>query len=211
MMVGRRQFLQTTMGAISGMAMPSVCHAAKTESDDTTVLSAGLHAVYKRTNGFRNSGLIVVETNLSAQKTCVCEIVEWAGNAEKVTMLFSLDQSKQELSEHLLCRRANLCIATMRSGMLEPSEKLALVKAASELSRMPLFIDDTPIRTVAQIRTITPHLKAQNSLELVIIDDLQMIESEFRDGNWESNLLRGLKEIAEENNLTVVALKSLCF
>jgi len=143
----------------------------------------------------------------------VCNIAEWvAGAGETATVIFSLEQSKLELAERFLCIRAKLDGHRLRKGLLEPAERHALLEASSELSRLPLFIDDSPGRTVAQISAICRRLKRRNNLGLVIIDYLQLIEPEDKRANREqqiAQITRRLKGIAKENSLPLIALSQL--
>src|SRR6202012_4934171 len=119
---------------------------------------------------------------------------------------FSLEQSKLELAERFLCIEARLDGHRLRKGMLEPAERHTLLETSSTLSRWPLFIDDTPGRTVAQISAICRRLKRRNNLGLVIIDYLQLIEPEDKRANREQQIAqvtRRLKGIAKENNVPV--------
>lgn len=177
-------------------------------------LSTGFVDLDRQTNGFQATELIIVAARPSMGKTAlVCNIAEWAADAgETATVIFSLEQSKLELAERFLCIRAKLDGHRLRKGLLEPDERHALLEASSELSRLPLFIDDTPGRTVAQISAICRRLKRRNRLGLVIIDYLQLIEPEDKRANREqqiAQITRRLKGIAKENNLPLIALSQL--
>jgi replicative DNA helicase len=143
----------------------------------------------------------------------VCNIAEWcAGAGETATLIFSLEQSKLELAERFLCIRAKLDGHRLRKGQLEPDERHALLEASSELSRLPLFIDDQPGRTVAQISAICRRLKRSSKLGLVVIDYLQLIEPEDKRANREqqiAQITRRLKAIAKECELPLIALSQL--
>ena len=89
-----------------------------------------------------------------------------------------------------------------------PPERDALLNAAHELSQLPLFIDDTPARTVGQIGAICRRMKRRNNIGLVIIDYLQLVEPEDKKANREQQIAqttRRLKGIAKENDIPVVA------
>lgn len=177
-------------------------------------LSTGFVDLDKQTNGFQPTELIIVAARPSMGKTAlVCNIAEWAAGAgETACVIFSLEQSKLELAERFLCIRAKLDGHRLRKGMLEPDERHALLEASSELSRLPLFIDDSPGRTVAQISAICRRLKRRNNLGLVIIDYLQLIEPEDKRANREqqiAQITRRLKGIAKENSLPLIALSQL--
>jgi replicative DNA helicase len=177
-------------------------------------LSTGFTDLDRQTNGFQAAELVILAARPSMGKTAlVCNIAEWcAGAGETATLIFSLEQSKLELAERFLCIRAKLDGHRLRKGQLEPEERHALLEASSELSRLPLFIDDHPGRTVGQISAICRRLKRRNNLGLVIIDYLQLIEPEDKRANREqqiAQITRRLKGIAKENELPVIALSQL--
>lgn len=184
--------------------------------DGSTIsgLSTGFMELDRQTNGFQPSELVILAARPSMGKTAfVCNIAEWvAGAGETATLIFSLEQSKLELAERFLCIRAKLDGHRLRKGLLEPAERHALLEASSELSRLPLFIDDQPGRTVGQISAICRRLKRHQKLGLVIIDYLQLIESEDKRANREqqiAQITRRLKGIAKECELPLIALSQL--
>lgn len=177
-------------------------------------LPTGFVDLDRQTNGFQPAELIILAARPSMGKTAfVCNIAEWcAGAGETSTLIFSLEQSKLELAERFLCIRAKLDGHRLRKGQLEPDERHALLQASSELSRLPLFIDDHPGRTVGQISAICRRLKRRSNLGLVIIDYLQLIEPEDKRANREqqiAQITRRLKGIAKECELPLIALSQL--
>lgn len=177
-------------------------------------LSTGFSDLDKQTNGFQAAELVIIAARPSMGKTAfVCNIAEWvAGAGQTAAVIFSLEQSKLELAERFLCIRAKLDGHRLRKGQLEPAERHALLEASSELSQLPMFIDDSPGRTVAQISAICRRLKRRNNLGLVIIDYLQLIEPEDKRAPREQQIAlitRRLKGIAKENALPVIALSQL--
>ena len=177
-------------------------------------LPTGFKELDHQTNGFQPSELVIIAARPSMGKTAfVCNIAEWAAGAgETGTLIFSLEQSKLELAERFLCIRAKLDGHRLRKGQLEPAERHALLDAASELSHLPLYIDDQPGRTVGQISAICRRLKRSKGLGLVIIDYLQLIESEDKRASREqqiAQITRRLKGIAKECELPVIALSQL--
>ena len=177
-------------------------------------LSTGFVELDRQTNGFQPAELVILAARPSMGKTAlVCNIAEWCASAgETATLIFSLEQSKLELAERFLCIRAKLDGHRLRKGQLEPDERHALLEASSELSRLPLFIDDQPGRTVGQISAICRRLKRRNKLGLVIIDYLQLIEPEDKRATREqqiAQITRRLKGIAKQNDVPLIALSQL--
>ena len=177
-------------------------------------LASGFPELDHQTNGFQPTELIILAARPSMGKTAfVCNLAEWIADTGKTaTLIFSLEQSKLELAERLLCIRARLDGHKVRKGQLEPSERHALLEASSELSRLPLFIDDKPGRTISQISAICRRMKRRNNLGLVIIDYLQLIEPEDKRANREqqiAQITRRLKGIAKELEVPLIALSQL--
>ncbi len=177
-------------------------------------LPTGFTDLDRQTNGFQPAELVIVAARPSMGKTAfVCNLAEWvAGPAECGVLIFSLEQSKLEIAERFLCIRARLDGHRLRKGLLDEPERNALLQAANELSSLPMFIDDSPGRTVGQISAITRRLKRRNNIGLVIIDYLQLIEPEDKKSNREqqiAQITRRLKGIAKENSLPVIALSQL--
>ncbi len=177
-------------------------------------LPTGFTDLDRQTNGFQPAELVIVAARPSMGKTAfVCNLAEWvAGPAECGVLIFSLEQSKLEIAERFLCIRARLDGHRLRKGLLDEPERNSLLQAANELSSLPMFIDDSPGRTVGQISAITRRLKRRNNIGLVIIDYLQLIEPEDKKSNREqqiAQITRRLKGIAKENSLPVIALSQL--
>jgi replicative DNA helicase len=177
-------------------------------------LTTGFVDLDKQTNGFQPSELIILAARPSMGKTAlVCNIAQAAAmSAGAGVLIFSLEQSKLELAERFLCIHAKLDGHRLRKGDLDEAERFALVEASSQLSRIPLFIDDLPGRTVGQIAAIARRLKRANKLGLIIIDYLQLIEPEDKRAPREqqiAQITRRLKGIAKETGAPIIALSQL--
>jgi replicative DNA helicase len=177
-------------------------------------LSTGFVDLDRQTNGFQPSELVILASRPSMGKTAfICNIAGWvAGAGQTGVLIFSLEQSKLELAERFLCLQARLDGHRVRKGLLEAPERDALLHAAQELSQLPLFIDDTPARTVGQISAICRRMKRRHHIGLVVLDYLQLIEPEDKKANREQQIAqttRRLKGIAKENDVPVVALSQL--
>ena len=141
-------------------------------------VSSGFKDLDQLLNGFQSSELLILAARPSMGKTAlVCNFAEAVASESKTGVLvFSLEQSKLELAERLLCIRAQINGHRLRAGDLDEAEHDSLMQAASELSEVPLFIDDQAGRTMAQISAIARRLKRRNGLGLIVIDYLQLIE-----------------------------------
>lgn len=177
-------------------------------------LSTGFVDLDHQTNGFQPSELVILAARPSMGKTAlVCNIAQAvAAESQAGVLLFSLEQSKLELAERFLAIHARIDGHRMRKGQLDEAERHALMEASSELSRLPVFIDDKPGRTVGQIGAIARRLKRRDKLGLIIIDYLQLIEAEDRNTPREqqiAQITRRLKGIAKETDVPVIALSQL--
>jgi replicative DNA helicase len=177
-------------------------------------LGTGFTDLDSQLNGFQPSELIILAARPSMGKTAlVCNIAEAAASEYNAgVLIFSLEQSKLELAERLLCIRAGVNGHHVRAGELTDDERDQLMQASSELSEVPLFIDDQPGRSMAQIGAIARRLRRRNQLGMVIIDYLQLIEPEDKQAPREqqiAQITRRLKFMAKELNIPVIALAQL--
>jgi replicative DNA helicase len=126
--------------------------------------------------------------------------------------LFSLEMSKEQLTERMLCAEARVNSQKLRSGFFSQEDWVRLTDAAGTLSEAPIFIDDSPNISATEIRAKARRLKLDKGLGLVIIDYLQLmrapISAERRDLEI-SEISRSLKALAKELSLPVMALSQL--
>ncbi len=179
-------------------------------------LGTGFNDLDGKTNGFQRSELIVLAARPSMGKTAlICNFAEAVADQYKTgVLIFSLEQSKVELAERFLCIRARINGHSLRGGDLDEVERHQMNRAASELSEMPLFIDDKPGRTVSQMGAIARRLKRMDHshLGLMIIDYLQLIEPENKRDPREqqvAQITRRLKFLAKELDIPIIALAQL--
>jgi replicative DNA helicase len=177
-------------------------------------LGTGFTDLDGKTNGLHPSELIILAARPSMGKTAfVINIAEAVARESNTgVVLFSLEQSKHELAERLLCIRAKLDGHKLRKGDLDEDDRDRLMQASAELSQLPMFIDDQPGRTMAQIGAISRRLRRRNHIGLVIIDYLQLIEPEDKKAPREqqiAQIARRLKFLAKELYIPVIALAQL--
>ncbi|MEC7557917.1 MAG: replicative DNA helicase [Planctomycetota bacterium] len=177
-------------------------------------IPTGFPDLDQRLNGLQPSELVVLAARPSMGKTAlVCNLAEGvAMEAGQGVLLFSLEQSNLELAERLLCIRSQVNSHRLRSGTLDDDERKLLVHASAELSEAPLFLDDQPGRTIAQITAVARRLQRRNGVRVVIIDYLQLIEPEDKSSPREQQIAlitRRLKALAKELSVPVIALAQL--
>ncbi|MFA7653748.1 MAG: replicative DNA helicase [Candidatus Magasanikbacteria bacterium] len=168
--------------------------------------------------GLQKSDLIILAARPSVGKTSLAlDIVRHVGTKRKTPVgLFSLEMSKEQLVDKMLCSEANVDLWRMRTGRLserpEDDDFPRIGHAMGTLSEAPIFIDDSPNINIMQIRTKARRLQAEHGLGLIVIDYLQLMESR---GDIENRvqevaaITRGLKGIARELNVPVLALSQL--
>lgn len=167
-----------------------------------------------RTSGFQPSDLVLVAARPSMGKTAFAlNIAHNAAVREKKSVaIFSLEMSKEQLTNRLICSEANIDSQKLRMGMLEDEDWPKLTRAVGVLSQAPIYIDDTPNITVPEMRGKLRRLKMEKDLDLVIIDYLQLMESDKKAESRQqevSYLSRGLKGLARELDVPIITLSQL--
>ena len=170
--------------------------------------------------GFQKSDLIILAARPSVGKTSLAlDFARHVGVKEKIPVgFFSLEMSKEQLVDRLLCSEAGVDLWKMRTGNLSDrpgSDDFPRIgHAMGVLSEAPIYIDDSPGNTVMHIRTKARRLKAEHGLGLIIVDYLQLMESHRKNGSDNrvqevAEMSRNLKGIARELNVPVIALSQL--
>lgn len=168
--------------------------------------------------GLQKSDLVILAARPSVGKTSLAlDIVRHIGVKQKKSVgLFSLEMSKEQLVDRLLCAEANIDLWRLRTGRLsdrpEDDDFPRIGHAIGVLSEAPIFIDDSANINIMQIRTKARRLQAEHGLGLIVIDYLQLMESKGSSDNRVqevAEITRGLKSIARELNVPVLALSQL--
>ncbi len=184
----------------------------------------GVHTGFKGLDnllsGFQRSDLIILGARPSVGKTSLALDFGRAAalKSKKAVALFSLEMSKEQLVDRMLCAQSGVNLWKLRTGNLSDNPNSndfqRIGEAMGELSETSVFIDDTPGLTVMQIRSKIRRLKAENDIGLIIIDYLQLMESHNRDNATNrvqevAVISRHLKGIAREFDVPVLALSQL--
>jgi replicative DNA helicase len=189
--------------------------ALRLKGDGVTGITSGFKRLDELTAGWQKSDLVIIAARPAMGKTAF--VLSVARNAsvidKKPVALFSLEMSATQLVQRLLCSEAELDAQRVRTGRLEDFEWQQLNSRIGNLSKAPLYIDDTPGLSIYDLRAKCRRLKAERGIEMVIIDYLQLMEGEkTRSGNREqeiSGISRALKKLAKELNIPVIALSQL--
>jgi replicative DNA helicase len=169
--------------------------------------------------GLQKSDLIILASRPSVGKTSLAlDIARQAAIKSKSPVgIFSLEMSKEQLVDRMLCAQANVSLWRMRTGRLSDREDdndfARIGEAMGQLSEAPIFIDDSPNSTVMEIRTKARRLQMEKNLGLLVVDYLQLMEGRGRYGDNRvqevAEITRGLKGVARELNIPVLALSQL--
>ncbi|MBI4537025.1 MAG: replicative DNA helicase [candidate division NC10 bacterium] len=179
-----------------------------------TGVATGFRKFDEMTAGLQPADLVVVAGRPSMGKTSFClNIAEQVALRERTPVgIFSLEMSKEQLVQRMLCSNAKVDSHRLRTGFLEDRDWPRLTRAAGELSEAPIFIDDTPGVSLLEMRAKSRRLKADQGLGLVIIDYLQLVSGRGRTESRQqeiSEISRSLKAMAKELGVPVVALSQL--
>jgi replicative DNA helicase len=177
-------------------------------------IPCGFYDLDAMTSGFGRSDLIIIAGRPSMGKTSFA--LNIAHNIAKEQHLpiavFSLEMSKEQLSQRLLAAEAEIDSNRLRSGRLSQNDFEPLVRAMGDLANLPIYIDDTANLTVTQMRSQLRRLQSQypDKLGLVLLDYLQLMEGSSDNRVQElSKITRSLKGLARELNVPIVALSQL--
>ena len=204
-------------------------HMRMEQGGGVSGLSTGFARLDDLTSGLHPQSLIIVAARPSMGKTAfVCNVAKnVAINAQRAydtlekpshderpqgVVVFSLEQSKLEIAERLLCMLAKFDGHKLRKGEIDSDDHDLLLRSADELGRLPIYIDDLPGRSMPQIAAVCRRLKRRHGLGLIIVDYLQLIEPDDKKAPREQQvaaIARRLKFLAKEINVPVVALAQL--
>jgi len=179
-----------------------------------TGVPTGYRDLDRLTCGLQKSDLIIIAGRPSMGKTALAlNIVEHAAiEAGTICAVFSLEMSKEQLVQRMLCSRAEVDASKLRGGFLAESDWPRLTRAAGLLSEASIFIDDSPALNVLEVRAKARRLQREHGLGLVIVDYLQLMRSVGRPESREreiSEISRSLKALAKELSVPVIALSQL--
>ena len=181
--------------------------------DRLTGISTGFCDLDDITCGLQNSELIIVAARPSMGKTSLAlNILANVGVKNgSGAVLFSLEMSATQIAQNMLCSHARIDAYKMRRGLLQDSEWGNLTMAMGTLSNAPIFIDDTPGLTILELRAKARRLKAQNDIQLIVVDYLQLLEAPQVESRQQeiSFISRSLKSLARELKVPVIAVSQL--
>src|SRR6058998_359625 len=181
-----------------------------------TGISTGFVEFDRMTSGMHGAEMIVIAARPSMGKTAlVMNIAEHVAVQEKLPVgVFSLEMSSQQLVQRLLCSRARVNLQKVRDGFLGERDFPSLTAAASKLAEAKIFIDDSASLTILELRAKSRRLKAQQDVQLIIVDYLQLLRSTSRRAQDNrqleiSEISAGLKGLAKELKIPIIVIAQL--
>ena len=181
--------------------------------EHVTGLATGFRKLDELTSGFQSSDFIIIAGRPSMGKTAFAlNIVKFAGvEMRRHILVLSLEMSKEQLVQRLLCSEAKVDSQRVRTGYLDQRDWTRLTNAAGRLHDAPIYIDDSPALSVLEARAKARRMKAEHGLDMVVIDYLQLMRGRNVENRQQeiSEISRSLKALAKELNIPVVALSQL--
>lgn len=163
--------------------------------------------------GFQKSDLVLLAARPSMGKTALAvNLAVNAAKAGKKVAMFSLEMSKTQIGQRILASFAQMNLSSLFKGELEGQDLVNLITASNELSKYSLHIDDTAAISLIELKAKLRRLKMEEGLDLVVVDYLQLMTTGERVENRVqeiSQISRGLKAIAKELDVPVLALSQL--
>lgn len=181
---------------------------------DITGIPTGFTDLDQKTSGLQNSDLILIAARPAMGKTSFAlNIAQYAAIYKKIPVaIFSLEMSREQLVNRILCSEVMIDSQKMRTGKLEDEDWKKIARALGPISEAPIYIDDMSGASVMEIRAKCRRLKLEKNLGLVVIDYLQLMQGRGRNENRQqeiSEISRSLKIMAKEINVPVIALSQL--
>jgi len=211
----------------AAMTAIRMAEAAMNSDGGLSGKTTGLDSIDHKTAGLHDSDLVILAGRPGMGKTSLATNIAF-NCAEKhlefqrdggpfnygaPVAFFSLEMSADQLATRILAEQAEISSEALRSGRLTRDEFQKLSYASQRLAQLPLFIDDTPALTIAALRTRARRLKRKHDIGLIVVDYLQLLQGSGRANdnrvNEISEISRGLKTLAKELSVPVIALSQL--
>ncbi|QUT04269.1 replicative DNA helicase [Sphingobium phenoxybenzoativorans] len=218
-----KNFLQASTMAVQ------VAERALNSGGHLSGITTGLTSLNEKIGGLHNSDLMILAGRPGMGKTSLAtniaynaasrwlrddaDGIEPAKNMGARTAFFSLEMSADQLATRVLAEQSGISGEALRMGKISRQDFQNLSRAARELQELPLYIDDTPGLTIAALRTRARRLKRRHDIGFIVVDYLQLLQGTSKSGDNRvqeiSEISRGLKTLAKELNVPVLALSQL--
>ncbi len=181
------------------------------QGSEVTGLATGFRDLDKKLAGLQPANLVIIAARPAMGKSALTmNIATNVALQQKPVALFSLEMSKEEIVQRILSSVGRVDSMKLRSGQLGPLWQ-RVVDAASRMYQAPIYIDDSPVVTVTDIRAKCRRLKRKSGLALVIVDYLQLMQGSARENRQQeiAEISRNLKNLARELDVPVIGLSQL--
>src|SRR5688572_18381216 len=200
-----------------------MAEAAYKRDGHVTGVTTGLRDLDRRLGGLQKSDLIILAGRPSMGKTALATNIGFnaaeaardpaTGERHRV-VFFSMEMSAEQLATRIMAEKSGISSDKIRRGEVRAEDFQRIVEAAQVMNEVPFFIDDTPALTIPMLRTRARRLKRQHGLDLIVLDYLQLMRGSNNRGSENrvqeiSEITRGLKAIAKELDVPVLALSQL--
>lgn len=183
------------------------------KNEAVTGISTGLHDLDMILSGLHNSDLVLIAARPAMGKSSLAlNIGQYVAVHEHIpTAYFTLEMSAEQVASRMLCSEAFVDSNSVKTGNLNDYDWQKLLSAAKEIIKAPFFIDDKSNVSINEIRSKCKRLKLKENLGLVVIDYLQLMEGTRKESRQTevSDISRGLKILAKELDVPVIALSQL--
>ena len=173
----------------------------------------GFYEMDDMLNGLQPGEMIIVAARPSMGKTALAmNLIEHIAADERMPVaVFSLEMSKQQLAQRMLCSRGEIDAHKLRKGLLNAEEYTKLATVVGELAKAPIWVDDSPGLTPLELRAKARRLKLQHDIRCIMVDYMQLMDNPGPDSRQQqiSEISRGIKAVARELNVPVIALSQL--
>jgi replicative DNA helicase len=202
-----------TTGSISSLG--DVAHEVyeMLEEKGRRGLESGFYELDDMLNGMQNGEMLIVAARPSMGKTAFAmNIIEHlAADMQLPCGIFSLEMSKQQLAQRLMCSRANIDAQKVRRGMLNASEFQQLAQTVTGLSKAPIWVDDSAGMTPLELRAKARRLKLKHDVKCLMVDYMQLMYNPGSESRQQeiSEISRVVKSVARELEIPVICLSQL--
>ena len=182
-------------------------------SSELLGVDTGLYDLNKVTGGLKQSDLIILAARPSMGKTALALNIATAAAKSNPVLMFSLEMSKEQLGHRLISTASNVPMARIQRGSLTEDELTSVVDALDSLAELKLYADDTAAITLMHMRNKARRVRHEHGLGLIVVDYIQLMQAskEYRGNRVQevSEISRGLKALARELNVPILALSQL--
>ncbi|MFP5331221.1 MAG: replicative DNA helicase [Acidimicrobiia bacterium] len=202
------------MSQLGGLFNPILEELESLEAmgSEVTGLSTGFRDLDRKLTGLHPANLVIIAARPAMGKSALTANIAMnvAMNGGSVAM-FSLEMAKEEVAQRMLCSLARIDSMKLRTGKIGDAAWPRLTDAAGRLYDAPIFVDDSPVVTVTDIRAKCRRLKRQHGLALIVVDYMQLMQGASRENRQQeiAEISRSLKNLARELEVPIIAVSQL--